>query len=145
MNKSIIGTVWKERVGGGGKTARRYLDILIDGKSLLDHLGRADDDSISRLGWLSDAYNNEGIEQLLLHRSPDSPSGRVILLVCPECADLGCGAYTARISTDDSAFVWADFAFENNYEEAPVAVYPDVGPFHFSKQQYINVLSCLKK
>ena len=145
MKTSTITTAWKQRDGGGWKTSRRYLDILIDGKPLLDHLGRNGDDFISRLGWLPDVQNNQGIEHLLLQCAPDSPSGRVILLVCPECADIGCGAYTVRISMDEDTFIWADFAFENNYENEPTAVYPEVGPFVFTREQYMEAISCTRK
>jgi hypothetical protein len=82
--------------------------------------------------------HQRSIEHLLLKRPPDAPSGRVLLLICPECGDLGCGAFTARLGKDEQSFIWSDFAFENNYDEAPVETFTDIGPFHFEKRAYFT-------
>jgi len=130
----------RQRPGGGGRTEKAFLDFVIDGRPLLDHLGSSDSDFIGRLGWGPVQEHRQGIEHLLLKLPPDAPSGRVQLLICPECGDLGCGAFTGRIEKSDDCFVWRDFAFENDHEKVPVETFPDVGPFHFEKRAYFAEL-----
>ena len=42
---------------------------------------------------------------------------RVPILLCP-CGDLCCGALTVKLTGDDSAVEWSDWAWENYYEPA---------------------------
>jgi len=61
-------------------------------------------------------------------------SGRVLLYMCPECGDIGCGAYSAKIARDHGTYTWSDFAYENGYEDPrPLE---GIGPFVFSSSQY---------
>jgi len=138
---SKLELVWKERVGGGGKTARRFLDIVVDGRPLLEAIGCPQSDFISRLGWGSAEAHKKSVEHLLLKAPPDSPSERVLLLICPECGDLGCGAFTAKITKSGGEFVWSDFAFENDYNGTPTELFPGAGPFSFSKREYFSTLT----
>jgi hypothetical protein len=140
MRMSSLNLERRERPGGGGRTQRHFLDFIIDGRPLLDHLASIGADFIGRLGWRRAQEHKRGIEHLLLKRPPDARSGRVLLLICPECGDLGCGAFTARVSKDEQSFVWGDFAFENDYEDAPTQTFPEVGPFHFEKRAYFAEL-----
>lgn len=66
-----------------------------------------------------------------------------MLFVCPECADLGCGAITMSITKEGDSFVWSEFAYENNYDEAMTdfASYASIGPFRFEARQYLSTLS----
>lgn len=132
---------WKERPGGGGKTSRRFLDIIVDGRPLLEAIGCPPADFISRLGWGSPEAHSKSVEHLLMKVPPDSPSKRVLLLICPECGDLGCGAFTAKITKNADDYVWSDFAFENDYEGAPTELFPEAGPFSFTKQEYWATLT----
>ena len=66
--------------------------------------------------------------------------GRTALLVCSECADLGCGAVLARIDVTDRAVVWSDFVFANDYEPADTEPIP-VDPLTFDKAQYQGALA----
>ena len=59
---------------------------------------------------------------LVSQASPDSESGRVLLYICPECGDIGCGAYSVRIEKTDAGYTWGDFAYENGYEEPRVTL-----------------------
>jgi hypothetical protein len=68
-----------------------------------------------------------------LRDDPDFPSGRVSLYVCPECADLGCGAVAVRTRRTESVVVWSDFELEYNYHPSPGydGEFADLGPFEF--------------
>src|SRR4051794_40409173 len=111
--QSKLQLAWRDRSGGGGRTARRFLDIVVHGLPLLEVLGCPQSDFISRLGLGSAEVQQNSVDHLLLKLPPDSPSKRVLLLVCPECGDLGCGAFSARITRSGEDYVWSDFAFEN--------------------------------
>ena len=50
--------------------------------------------------WLEPPFYDARLR--LLGRLPaDLPPGRVAVFVCPECADLGCGAVTVRLELQD--------------------------------------------
>jgi hypothetical protein len=56
-----------------------------------------------------------------------------LLYICPECGDIGCGAYGVKLRLTDSTAEWFDFAYENGYEAGrPLAV----GPFIFDRSEY---------
>ena len=65
---------------------------------------------------------------------PDTEEGRYLLYVCPECGDIGCGAYGAKLRLDEQTAEWYDFAYENGYE--PGHPVHGVGPFIFERTQY---------
>jgi hypothetical protein len=86
--------------------------------------------------------NNETARQLLGLAAPELPSGRVPILVCEECGDVGCGAIAVRIERQANSIVWADWAQENG-RDAPTAlewpVYPE--RLEFEVGEYEKVLS----
>ena len=145
MRFSTLALDWRTREGGGGKTPRTYLDIVVDGRSLLDRLPPSDQAGV--LGWGAPAVERSLISQLLLREPSELPSGRVPLYVCPECGDLGCGAVTARIEKMAEAYVWSEFAWEASYSSEPepgggaIERFEGVGPFAFQKAEYWNVLA----
>lgn len=132
--------IWRIRSGGGGRTEQRYLDFVIDGQSLgtLLHCG----DMIGCLGWGRLVYEAEMADVLLLKKPSPLETGRVMLYVCPECGDIGCGAITALVEQTEDYFVWRDFGYENDYDpELPgLTEYIEVGPFRFGKAEYQQVL-----
>lgn len=124
----------KKREGGGGKTERTFLDFIVDGKSLWE---RFDTDFISCLGWLPAEYNEEAIARLLRKEGADFPDDRRSLYICPECADLGCGAISVVIEKSDGQIVWRDFGFQNNYnEEVDFDDFEELGSFSFDATEY---------
>jgi hypothetical protein len=127
------------RAGSGGRTERRYLDFVVDGRALLPLVGSPD--LIGGVGWGAAEGERLYIERLLLRAATDVPSGRVSIYVCPECGDIGCGAVTARIAKTSDAFVWSDFAFENNDDSTLDERYDELGPFAFNKTEYWQLLS----
>ncbi len=95
-------------------------ELLVDGRPLREHVERAwknPVDSISPLGWTTDEFALHHVERLLLRREPELISGRRELLVCPQCADLGCGCISVKVEEQGDFYVWSDFGYENDYEE----------------------------
>jgi len=70
---------------------------------------------------------------LLGTKDPDTEDGRVLVYVCPECGDIGCGAYALRIERAADTVRWFDFAYVNGYEE-PVPV--SLSPLEFDAKEY---------
>ncbi len=141
MNVSTLAHQPLHRPGGPGISERFSSDFLVDGESLLQVLTRAEEghsDYVSCFvrGW--DEFNASSRAQLLLRAPPDTASGRVLLYICPECGDLGCGAFTVRVSKTNSGYIWSDFAHENGYEDSHPLT--QVGPFHFLQANYEQVM-----
>jgi hypothetical protein len=98
-----------------------YLEIEVDGKLLAHHfVGRrgAHPSQLSPLGWSSESAESRAdrVAQFLTEKPSDLASGRVPVLVCEECGDVGCGAYTVRIFREADRFRWTDWSYENGYE-----------------------------
>lgn len=131
---------WRTRPDEGSRTGRRYLDFIVDGASLQDLL--AAEDLVTGLGCWPAAPERDSIEQLLVRRPPESPSGRVPIYVCGECGDLGCGAVTAKVERTPDGIRWSDFAFENSYDPnmTDVESYRGAGPFLFDESEYCRIL-----
>jgi len=129
-------------VGAGATTtARVSVDFTVDGESLLRCLTRADGGHPDFMGGfvrgVADA-NSVKLAMLAGSRPPETEEGRYLLYVCPECGDIGCGAYAARVRVGADTVEWHDFAYENGYE--PPRQIAEVGPFVFERQQYQQVL-----
>jgi hypothetical protein len=90
--------------------------------------------------WLTDwpaGLPTEEARRLVGDLPPARPGGRVVLYVCPECGDLGCGAVTAVVESADGEVVWRDFGWQNDYEPGvDLDMFKGVGPFHFEASQY---------
>ncbi len=94
---------WRERRVGSSQTPRRFLDYIVDGASLYERHGA---DFISCLGWLAPGEDDAAAARLLRDAPPDA-GDRVAVYVCPECADLDCGAVTVVVERHGPAIVWA--------------------------------------
>lgn len=131
-----------ENYGDGSyKSERRFLDVVVNGTSLWQRLGKPHD-MVSVLCCdfvLSESL--KAMDRLLLKSEADLPGDRRSLFVCAECGDLGCGAVTLAISRVDGNVVWRDFGYENNYEDGVARdEYADIGPFEFDAAHYESVL-----
>jgi hypothetical protein len=91
------------------QTARRFLDFVVDGDALYERHGFH---FIGCLGWLPPDADEAAARRLLRWAKPDI-DGRVSLYVCPECADLYCGAITATIERAGEDVVWRDMAMSS--------------------------------
>jgi len=110
--ESSYGTTRKERLS---------VDFCTDGNSLLKTLTDVAGGHGDLMGCIVRDYQKQNAEtarRLLVIDAPDTESGRVLLYICPECGDIGCGAYTVRVEKRSDKYVWKDFAYENGYEEA---------------------------
>ena len=124
--------------------ARRAQRILQPGQpiadrcDLLDRLGRSKSDM---MGCLVKGYpdaNAATRARLIAKAKPDSPEGRVLLYICPECGDVGCGAYAARIRRAGARVVWTDFARESAGETFRIGT---PVPFVFDARAYTDVIT----
>lgn len=116
---------------------RLSVDFLINGTSLLTSIAKADAGHDDFMGCLVRGFpkqNAQAVDRFTCVASPDSESGRVLLYICPECGDIGCGAYSAFIERGGGTYVWRDFAYEYGYEDPrPIS---GVGPYTFEAKQY---------
>lgn len=129
--------------GGCTVAERRSIDFLVDGESLLQRLVKVDDGHADFMGCFVNGYpeqNAKNAEKLIVLAGPDTDTGRVLLYICPECGDIGCGAYTARVTKADQYYTWSEFAYENGYEDARLL--EDVGPFSFESDAYEKAIKC---
>lgn len=128
--------------GSTSAAARTSADFLIDGESLLLALVREDGGHSDFMGAFVLGHPEslaDVARQLTLQVPPSSDSGRVLLYICPECGDIGCGAYSAKVTRDQETYSWSDFAYENGYEDARSLA--AVGPFVFEASQYEAAIS----
>lgn len=127
------------RPGGGGRTERAFLDLVVDGCSLLDRLGGRAGDTISPLGWGAPAVEAETRRRLRLDAPRLIGGEREPLLVCAECGELDCGAVTARLTAAGGLVTWSDLAWEGSPAVDPVPI--DAGAFGFEWRAYRAVLA----
>jgi hypothetical protein len=123
------------------------IDFIIDSKPLLNILvnksngGHNDYMGCFSKGW--DKLNNDSKNKLLLKKEPDTTDGRTAIYVCPECADIGCGAYCCKIEKTNELYIWKDFAYENGYEDA--IIIDKIGPYYFDKKDYEELILKISK
>lgn len=88
--------------------------------------------------WL---HTVQGTVDLLLGQRPDpelSP-GRIPVLLCSMCGDLGCGSFTVRMEVDAENVRWSDWQWENRLDD-PEPV-PGAGDIRFRRADYAAVLA----
>ena len=140
---ATLDVVWTTRQGGGGRTERRYLDFVIDGVALSSQLNA---DFISPFGWLNAGDQEASIDLLLRKSPPDLPDGRTTLYICPECADLGCGAVTLLVERAANRIIWKEFGIQNNYDErVHTEGFENIGPFAFDGRQYHELFERIRQ
>jgi hypothetical protein len=122
---------------GIGVTERWTWDFVVDGHRLSAAIRG---DVAGALGWGDVVWETSVTDKLLRRAEPDLPPDRVALYVCPECGDLGCGAATASVSVDDREVVWRDFRWERDWEGASDDDAFPIGPFHFDRHAYQQLL-----
>jgi uncharacterized membrane protein YphA (DoxX/SURF4 family) len=118
-------------------------EFIVDGRPLLEHCEGATGrtfDLVSPFGWTPPDHQVAVAERLLLRQPPVLPTGRREFLVCPECADLGCGCISAVVRSQDGCYVWGDFGYENDYEPGPLEIFP-MGRIVVPAEDVIRLLS----
>jgi hypothetical protein len=128
---------------GSGNTRESYSsNFSIDGVPLLKMLIRFEGDNIDFLGCFArgwDKLNEHSKKQLLLLELPEMDSGRCLIYLCPECADVGCGAYGCIVKKDEDFYVWESFAYENGRENPQII--EGVGSYKFKASEYEKIIS----
>jgi hypothetical protein len=124
--KEIVNTIKTTKVTRGNAT---YFEIEVDGRRLAQHFaGRlgAHPSQLSPLGWSSanETFRAKVVSQLLAEIPSDLESGRIPVLVCEECGDVGCGAFTVRVVREGEHVKWTDWAFENGRDPAEEMTWP---------------------
>lgn len=140
MNRVNMLTV--ERRSGSRRPHLVAFEFVVDGRSLLEHCERDTKqtyDFISPFGWTPPDHQLVLTLRLLLQRPPLLPTGRRELLVCPECADLGCGCISAVVQSEAGVFVWSDFGYENDYDPGSLRLFP-MGEFVFPEGEVARLL-----
>jgi hypothetical protein len=126
---------------GAMMAARLSIDFVVDGESLLAQLLKVDGGYGDFMGCFVQGFRPENLKkqaQLADAIVPDTEEGRYLLYVCPECGDIGCGAYGAKIRITENSVEWYEFAYENGSE--PGRALPSIGPFSFAKTEYAAAL-----
>ena len=135
----------RETSGQAGQT--EFLDFAVAGQSLRPDLTqRGFSDVIGPL-WTSDLGRQlwpETVARLLGDEPGDAPGNRVSVFVCGECGDLGCGAVTVRLTVSGEQVTWADWGYQNNYEDEVYRVgLEDFPTLVFDRGQYESVFATI--
>ena len=118
-----------------------FLDLVVNGRSLREVVWTPGPDLVTELNrpWLPSVP--DAVEKLLSRRpSDDLTAGRVELLVCGVCGDLGCGALTAALDVSDAEVSWSEFQWEDGmFDPRPVEQLDE--PLSFDRALYEAVFS----
>ena len=126
--------VWTEAENEPGQF---FWDFVISGQSLYRRLRTH---NVGILGSVRPEYEGAIVDQLLMNRRGDYPSGCVALYVCHLCSDIDCGAETAKISRNNDLVTWSDFRFVSNRYEDDASAIEGIGPFVFMYSQYSSAI-----
>jgi hypothetical protein len=126
---------------GAYKSERHFLDLVVNGQSLWEALGKRHDMVSILCAEFSPSETAKAIGRLLLNEKADLPNDRRSLFVCSECGDIGCGAITAVVEKRGGTITWSTFGYENNWEDkVDLGDYSAIGPFTFDLIAYENTL-----
>ncbi len=131
--------------GGATKSHRDYYDFVINGFPLSDLAKKRD--MVSCLWIPVNKWTIEAAQRLLLEIPADFPENRRSLYGCAECGDLGCGAISLVIESEDTMIVWRDFALQTNYEDVlhQLPDFDELGELRFNKTEYSDLLHSIIK
>ena len=126
---------------GCSSVERSFADFQIDKHSLLEILVTADGGHSDYMSGFVSGYPEQNLrfaKSLIRCGHPETEPYRVLIYICPECGDIGCGAYSVQIRRFCAEIIWEAFAYENGYEEPRVI--PGVGSFVFSSAPYVRTV-----
>jgi hypothetical protein len=113
-----------------------FLDLVVDGRSLRAVAATPGPECVTELNrpWLPGV---PAAVETFLGRRPGEflPPGRISLLVCAVCGDLGCGALTASLDVRAAEVTWSDFLWEDGIVE-PLPVEHLDQPVTFDRAHY---------
>jgi hypothetical protein len=137
----------EEKIGGNIiKHGVKTIDFIIDGKSLFEILIRNYDghnDYMCCFGKGLKKINENSKNKLLFKTQPETENGRYLIYFCPECADIGCGAFCCKIKKENGIYKWNDFAYEKGDEE--VFLINNIGTFNFNENYYEELINKIYK
>lgn len=141
---NLLGHHRLRRTGGACTTERTSADFLIDGQSLLEMLVRHAGGHADFMGCLVSGYAKECRRVTSMLLDTTCKAGKhVLLYLCPECGDIGCGAYSALVRCDGESYVWESFAYQTSESDVePVAA---LGPFCFDADRYAAAIRAAAK
>lgn len=141
MNTLELRWVESKVVAKSHQQSRKFLDFFINGKSLLGLLS-PESKLISPFGWAENkAYERETLKQFRVQKPSDLESGRIMLYVCAECGDIGCGAVTFSIKDMGDRIQWSDFGSEGGDEVIELIDFPAL---IFERQQYFKAFQAVR-
>ncbi|AZI56877.1 hypothetical protein EH165_00525 [Nakamurella antarctica] len=115
-----------------------FFDFVVDDQSQLQRFTQGNLVTGLNRPWLLSV--SDTVDELTVRRAtPGLAAGRVALLVCGECGDLGCGAVTASIRIDDDTVTWTNFLWEDGYSEPSTVTGPS-SAMTFNRSDYEGVL-----
>jgi hypothetical protein len=124
-----------------------YLDFTIDGTPLRTLVTQLPETPrpVEEMTRLWDDCPDEAVEQLrrLLGEEPgDYEDGRVALLVCNVCGDLGCRALSASLVATEEWVEWRDLGWQVDYEpfDGAQAGFTPALTFRFDLSDYTSTL-----
>jgi hypothetical protein len=135
----------KDNRGRVIQNERNYFDFIVSGQSLKTILNSDNMDLISPFGWGKEDHEQEIIKEFMGQKSPEIQSGRLMIYVCSECGDIGCGSITADLEITDDKVIWKNFGYENNYLDIDFNSYKDIRPFEFNKADYLDKFQNIKR
>ncbi len=114
----------------------RFLDVVINGRPLMDIDEIAELDTVSRFDFADLDAARTCVSELTLNDST-ADSRAILLYVCPLCGDLGCGAVQVQVSRSAYNFDWGSFSYVNGIDDPkPLAI----GPFKFEADAYLKTM-----
>jgi hypothetical protein len=136
------------RTGASGRKERHSVDFVINSNSLflatnagqLDMCGCFSPDHLTSESERVRKENTRIAKIFTFDLPADIAPDRVAVFVCPECGDLGCGAITFQLSRDGDTVRWANFAYENGYDQPQSDEYSAIGSFEFAFRAYLGVI-----
>ena len=120
------------------KSNKSFYDFMIDGRSLFDICEMEGVGRIGSLGWgVNLNYQKSLVHQFLNEETnQELDSERIMLFVCSECGDIGCGGTTFRLVETEREIIWKKFGDEDELEKVDFSEYKHVGSFSFEKSEY---------
>lgn len=98
------------------KEDRCYIDFIIDGIALSDHVGGIEH-PVTPFGWDNNrrSFELESAQRLMNFKKSEIDNGLQSAYVCPQCGDEGCGAVMFATRNHGSYVEWYGFVFSDGY------------------------------
>lgn len=136
-------SIQKDHTGKTVQSERKYFDFIVSGISMKTLLNVEDIDLITPLGWGNQEYEQEIIKEFIGERQSQIASGRLVLYVCPECGDIGCGCISVDLEITEDKVVWKNFGYENDQDDIDFESYKEVHAIEFEKKNYMHMFKSL--